>query len=141
MCTQDELNALLSRKCCQDYQTPEVDFDTYLEKLALKRKVTVTLSKINQEMIQLWTKTHWSNLDHYSDLDEVRHTDTDDEVFAPKEEIKATVTCVHFNCIGGHRLRKRKRSYTTSRARRPFSENTFYREMCDEPKRKKSKKS
>ena len=77
---------------------------------------------------------HWSNFDPYSDLDEVRHTDMDDEVFVSKEEIKSTITGALFDCIGGHSLWKRKRSYTTSRARRLSSENTFYSEMCDEPK-------
>ena len=69
MCSQEELHDLLLKKCRPDYNTPDVDFDTYLEKLVSKCKVSVTVSKLNQEMIQLWTKTHLTNLDPYSELE------------------------------------------------------------------------
>ena len=48
-----------------------MDLDAYLKDLAQK-KVTVTITKLDKEVIQLWTKSHWMQIDPYSDLEEVK---------------------------------------------------------------------
>ena len=42
----------------------------YLHKLSLTHKSCVLVPRMNTEVIKLWTKSHWGQLDPYSDLDE-----------------------------------------------------------------------
>ena len=58
-----------------------LDYTEYLKTLTL-RKTSVILPKLRDEIIQLWTKEHWSFLDPYSDIEEAVssvNTDTNDD--------------------------------------------------------------
>ena len=115
------------------------ELDLYLKSLALKRKVTITLSRLDPEMVKIMTKTHWSTLDPYSDIDDVTgETAKADNI---DNNVKPESTGVYFDCIGGHVLRKRKRHYSSERLRRTSSKDKFYREMCTDTPQQKKKKS
>ena len=111
----------------------EVNIDAYLKNQACK-KVTVTVSKLSNEVIQLWTKTHWSQLDPYSDIDDEAKSDksenaTDPVAISPMVDPKQSSSSQQSALIGGHVLRCRKRHYTTDRPHREGA-HTFYRDMC-----------
>ena len=97
----------------------KIDFDQYLKTLALKKKSTVSITRLNKEVLQLWTKTHWSNINPYSDLDDILSSDDESQKMTEKvqhddEEIKSVecISGVYFDSISGHVLRKHKRSYS-----------------------------
>ena len=107
---------------------PAVNFDDFLKTLAFKW-VTVTVSRFSTEMVQLWTKTHWTNHDPYSDLEEEPPTPSKDntENIEPKN-----YSGVNFDYIGGHVLRCQKRPYHTVCSRCANTCYSFYRDMCAE---------
>ena len=92
------------------------------------------MSKLSIEVIQLWTKTHWSQLDPYSDIDEDTKPDKSEKTTDPPTENPAliSVKCQFSKdstLLGGHALRHWKRHYTMDRPQRE-SAHTFYRNMC-----------
>ena len=91
-------------------QCREIDLDTYLKELAQKR-VTVMIPKLDREVIQLWTKSHWSQIDPYSDLEE---TKTDVSSTSSNEETEQQTGLESVNPLGGHALRCRKQRYTVN---------------------------
>ena len=58
-------------QAAKQVQSREIDLEAYLKELAQK-KVTVMIPKLDREVIQLWTKSHWFQLDPYSDLEETK---------------------------------------------------------------------
>ena len=111
-----------------------------MQSLALKCKSEVTLVRLKPEIIQLQCKTHWTTLDPYSDLEEVSDRGGSE---TPEGLSDTEPSGVHCSVVGGHVLRKRKRSYSAQRERRSTSANTFYRDMCNDKevtKRKPVKK-
>ena len=110
----------------------EVDIESYLKKLTHK-KVTITVTRLDREVIELWTKTHWSQLDPYSDLDNetISELDADkSESEAQSSEAHSIEVHQHSNLgqpvsMGGHILRSRKRHYTMNRPHRE-SAHKFY---------------
>ena len=97
------------------------DFTKYLHSLSLSRKVCVMVPRLKREVVQLWTKTHWSQLDAYSDIEETSGElpVTPDELIDDQYEVKYS-----------HNLRPRKRHCNTDRSRRPSSKDKFYRGLC-----------
>ena len=112
----------------------------YLKALALKRKVSVTIQKLKPEIVKLQTKSHWTNIDPYSDIEEVNSETDNDHSSSDTSESKEQAG-LFFECHGGHVLRRRKRNYTVERSRRPSSRDTYYRDMCDDSATKKRRKS
>ena len=108
-------------------------FETYLRSLDLKMKPVVSLSKLKLDSLNMEKKTHWSQIDPYSDLEETRSNPQDDN------PVVMSHSGMYHDVIGGHTLRKRKRSYQCSRLRRENSATKFYREMCPEKLTKKKK--
>ena len=85
------------------------------------KKVTVTIPKLDSEIIQIWTKTHWSQIDPYSDIEEVKSSSS---------EIEMSPTDITFEDsakpeVGSHYLWPRKRVYRCTRLRRSGM-HTFY---------------
>ena len=117
-------------------QIKEINYDAYLTDLAAKKKVSVTISKLDDEVIHLWTKTHWLQLDPYSSLEEAStgspgetiETDMDTNKVQDQDNVSVPTT--------GYILRQRKCQYTTERLRRN-SAHKFYRDMCYPADRKK----
>ena len=107
--------------------------ETYLQSLGLKIKPVVIVSKLKPDSLNVEKKTHWSQIDPYSDLEETRSNPQNDNPDG------VTHSGVYFDVIGGHTLRKRKRSYQCNRLRRENSANKFYRGMCSEKLNKKKK--
>ena len=115
--------------------------DDYMKSLALKRIVSVVVPKLGKETVQLWTKTHWSNIDPYSDIEVV--DDTSDQSTSSDTDLDKSAHVErnpHFDIIGGRILRKRKRSYSSDRQRRQGSATKFYRDMCVPDTRKRRNK-
>ena len=147
--TETELEKMLVERNLNDKRN--VDFNLLLETLSLKRKLHVTLPKLKKDVIQSWTKEKpsWYYIDPYSDIDIVNSADsgvstdheTEPESVSTDHETKGKRTSgVHFDQIGGHVLRKRRRPYSSERIRRKSTETKFYRGMCnDSPKKKKPK--
>ena len=90
------------------------------------------MAKLKAEDIRYECKTHWSRLDPYSDLEETK-SDSEDGNASHR---RITYSGVHFDVIGGHTLRKHKKSYSTTRNRHTSSTHTFYRDMCTEPSKR-----
>ena len=112
----------------------DVYFDVYLKNIACK-KVTVTVTRLSAEIIQLWSKTHWSQLDPYSDLENETVTKTTDKSgscigSSDLAQIEAPQSTNPVQTIiGGHVLQKRKRHYNVDRPCRGGA-HKFYRDMC-----------
>ena len=110
----------------------ELNFETYLKELAHK-KVSVMISKLDDEVIQLWTKNHWSQIDPYSDLEEVNSEIT---TSPSSEESDHQPVLENMISVGGHSLRQRKRMYTLNQPHRA-SAHSFCRDMCHYKARQK----
>ena len=119
--------------------TSENKLNRYLEALALKRKVSVVIPKLSTEVIQLKTKTHWSDIDPYSSLEECL-SDEETKLVDNTAKRECEPTGLFFDSVGGHTLRKRKRNYIACRPRRNTSKDKFYRNMCEDITTNKKKK-
>ena len=71
----------------------------YLQKLSLTHKSCVLIPRMKKEIVQLWTKTHWTQLDPYSNIEE-----TGSEIYVIDEKPSG----VFFEVKGGHCLHPRK---------------------------------
>ena len=112
--------------------TVNINFEEYLRMLALKR-VSVTVSKLDPDIIKLWTKTHWQFEDPYSGLEEIYNTSS------VCDSIEENMVGKTFQHVGGHVLRHRKCGYNINRNRRTSTNRVFYRNMCeDTPSKKRS---
>ena len=143
---EQELGSLLKNRKInlppefKNLPTPPADFDKFLESLALKRKIVINVPKLSEENIQRWTKTHWADLDPYSDIEDIGDQSVEDAT-NQQESANDRKKGVHLEIAGGYCLRRRKRSYSTERPRRDKSKNTFYRELCESDSEKtKTKK-
>ena len=85
-----------------------MNFEEYLKTLALK-KVTVTVPKLDPDIIKLWTKTHWQFQDPYSDLKEVHN------VSSECDHNEENIVGKTFEHVEGHVLKCRKCSYCITR--------------------------
>ena len=108
--------------------------------MSLKSKVfvLVPIPRIKPEIVQLWTKTHCSQLDPYSDIEEMESKSSE------KTETgltKAEPSSLFFHMMGGHCLGPRKHTYHTIRNCRSSSKDKFYCDMCETVIKKKSKHS
>ena len=81
----------------------ECNFNKYLKALALKRKVSVTVQKLCTEIIKLQTKTHWTNIDPYSDIEEIS-SETDEGQIPSQASQTQEPSGLLFECHGGHVL-------------------------------------
>ena len=104
------------------------DLTKYLHSLSLSRKACVMVPRLKREVVQLWTKTHWSQLDAYSDIEE-----TGSELQVTPDDFSDDQLEVKYS----HNLRPRKRHYNIDRSRRPSSKDKFYRGLCESPVRKR----
>ena len=146
------IEKLLVKHNKKDVRNQEVNFDELLKTLALKRKTSVLITKLQENVIQSWTKKTptWQDLDPYSSLEEMSDSDSQarksstqnssvtnsvkKEKVTKLENDSPDLTSKNTDDIGGHRLRKRKRSYSMTRERRSNSETRYYRGMCQSPK-------
>ena len=110
----------------------ELNFETYLKE-PVHKNVSVIISKLNDEVIQLWTKNHWSQIDPYSDLEEVHSENTTPP---SSEESDYQPVLENMISVGGHTLRQRKRRYTLNRPCRANA-HSFHRDMCHHNARQK----
>ena len=91
------------------------------------KRVTVTVLRISMEIVQLWTKTHWTNQNPYSDIEEEPTVPVDEDTGDAEPK---NISGVNFDYIGGHVLLCHKRLYHTTRSRRASTCYSFYRNMC-----------
>ena len=111
----------------------ERNFNKYLKALALKWKVSVTVQKLCPEIIKLQTKTHWTNIDPYSEIS----SETDEGQSPSKTSQTDEPSGLLFECHGGHVLQKRKCRYSTEWSRRSSSKDIYYHDMCGDVMPKK----
>ena len=117
----------------------ESNLNKLLKNLALKRKLKVTVLKLDKTAIKQPTKEvpHWSELDPYSDLEEQCESGNTSTYET------ASPDGIYFTKIGGHVLRKRHHSYSCTQTWRLCTGYTYYRDMCStsnenlKPKKKK----
>ena len=91
-----------------------INIDDYLIKLSIKQQPKVVVSKLKCEVVQILTGTHWTNIDPYSDIDEITDTDSEEpivvntsvQIDSPYSESDG----LYFQMAGGHCLRKRKKN-------------------------------
>ena len=116
-----------------------LDYSEYLKKLALT-KTSVVLPKLQDEIIQLWTKQHWSFLDPYSDIEEALSSPDSGDTNSEGETVQLNKNDETSAVIGGRVLRRRKRNYLTSRPHRSHTKHQYYRGLCADttPNRKKT---
>ena len=121
------------------------DMEKFLCALELKRKITIVIPKLDNDLINLWTKKVpcWQELDPYSSLEE-----ESDIHSSPKAKPKSSTSVpstpvtssseVPFPKKEQRSLRPRKCTYASSRECRTGTEVKFYRDMCDDihPKKK-----
>ena len=104
----------------------------------------MVISKLQEEVIKLWTKQHWSFLN--PDIEEVQSSDGSED-YVESNGYQSLNKVSRGDCdkmpleIGGHVLRKRKQSYATVRPRRSSSHFQYYRGMCHDIARHKKKPS
>ena len=123
------------------------DMEKFLCALKLKRKIAIVIPKLDNDLINLWTKKvpSWQELDSYSSLEE-----ESDIPSSPKAKPKSS-TRVPFtpdtSCSEAlfpkkeqRLLRPRKCTYASSRERRTGTDVKFYRDICDDlqPKKKRN---
>ena len=110
------LNAL--KECQTKSALPNVvneqKLDKYLEALALKRKVSVTIPRLDPEVIQLMIKTHWTNIDPYSDIENIINESEKETDATSDPSSEMDNSGVFFTHAGGHVLRKRTRHYSAN---------------------------
>ena len=130
----DELLLHYAQTCVDDAQSTNAveNFDDFLKTLALK-PVSVTVSRLSTEIVELWTKPHWINQDPYSDLEDICSlTRTSSTIGIDDEIAQKWITGVNFEFTGGHVLRRRKQMYATERSRRNNTHYSFYQDMCED---------
>ena len=89
--------------------TRNIDLDALLKTLSLKHKLTVTVPKLKNDIIDDWTKHElsWKNIDPYSSLKDEKSTETSESEAAVPDPDEG----LYFSRIGGHCLRTRKCTY------------------------------
>ena len=113
-----------------------INIEDYIKKLAMKQQPKVVVPKLKWEVVQILTGTHWTNIDPYSDIDEVPTTDSDEprdvDSSMQIEPLYSEASELFFQMAGGHCLRKRTRSYSCEKSRQNTSKDKFHGGLCEE---------
>ena len=113
-----------------------IDIDDLMDKLSWKRKLSIQIVPLKQDMINHWTKKvpSWQSIDPYSSLEDIGSS-TDNE--SPCDVSKEATPVLPVNTEKEHKLqryslRKRQRSYSSTRSRHKSTDSIYYRDMCVE---------